>query len=189
MNTTTQTFFDRLYSNSPDPWGFASNAYEQGRYRHIIELLGDESFERGFEPGCSIGELTRLLASRCRHLLATDISPRAVAQARSRCAGLQHVEIVHARLPEDLPPAGLDLLIFSEIGYYFSRVRLTLLLDRLAERMLGGALLVAAHWTGESADHVLPGSEVHALISAHHEFECRHHEQRPGYVIGVWRRR
>jgi len=189
MDTTSQAFFDGLYASSPDPWGFTTDSYEQGRYRHIISLLGDQTFERGFEPGCSIGELTHRLAQRCRHLLAIDISPIAVERAKTRCAGLSHVVIAHGGLPGHLPAPGVDLLVLSEIGYYFDPARLAAVLDRLAERTVTGGLLIAAHWTGVSADHLQSGLEVHQVIGTHRAFEGQHHEARPGYVIGTWRRR
>jgi len=187
MDSTTQPFFDELYARSADPWGFATEPYEQNRHRHIVEQLGAETFERGFEPGCSIGELTQRLATRCRHLLALDISPIAVARARARCAGLPQVQIAQGRLPEDLPTRGVDLLVLSEIGYYFERACLADILDALTTRTVPGALLVVAHWTGVSADHLLSGYEVHEVIDAHAGWTCRHHEERPGYVIGTWR--
>ena len=57
--------FRRLYARSADPWGFRTSGYEQEKYRRTIAALGERRFRSGFEPGCSIGVLTRMLATRC----------------------------------------------------------------------------------------------------------------------------
>ena len=57
--------FQRLYDASSDPWQFRSSQYEQAKYRATIASLGTRRFRSGFEAGCSIGVLTRLLAERC----------------------------------------------------------------------------------------------------------------------------
>ena len=115
VDPTSQEFFDALYAHSPDPWGFANAPFEVGRYEHLIDMLGGETFARAFEPGCSIGELTWRLAARCHSLLAIDISPLAVTRARARCAHLPHetpsADLVAApegfsdRRPQSLTPA------------------------------------------------------------------------------------
>jgi SAM-dependent methyltransferase len=117
MDTTSQAFFDAIYERSSDPWSFATDPTERARYSDIVSLLGNIQFRSGFEPGCSIGELTVMLAPRCERLLAIDISPRAVALARQRCRGIANVEVRHGRLPDDLPKPDVDLVVLSEIGY------------------------------------------------------------------------
>jgi hypothetical protein len=65
--------FERLYQTDPDPWGFKTSAYEQTKYRHTLSALAGRRFKSGLEFGCSIGILTRLLASRCDTILGRDI--------------------------------------------------------------------------------------------------------------------
>ena len=57
--------FEALYRADPDPWRFASSTYEQGRYATLLRALQRDHYEYAFEPGCSIGEFTALLAPRC----------------------------------------------------------------------------------------------------------------------------
>ena len=177
-----------MYRQSPDPWRYVSDPYELGRYHHIVSLLGADPFAFGFEPACSIGVLTTMLASRGRKLVATDISSVAVERARIRCATLEHVDIRQGRLPDDMPDGPLDLVVLSEVGYYFEVPALVAVLDRLADRMAPDGLLVAAHWTGTSRDHVLPGSKVHEVLARSQPFRETHCEHRPGYLIGTYRR-
>src|SRR6202041_3697786 len=77
-----------------------------------------------FEPGCSIGVLTKMLAARCDRLLATDVVPAALDRARNRLADLRHVALEQRAIPEDWPQAMFDLVVLSEIAYYFDEADL-----------------------------------------------------------------
>ena len=96
-NTTSQTFFEEKYANDPDPWAFASSAYELNRYDATISALQRRRYQRAFEPGCSVGVLTARLATLCDHVDAIDISPTAVERARERCRDLHNVSLVFGR--------------------------------------------------------------------------------------------
>ena len=115
-------YFDELYALDPDPWKFESSAYERGKYQATLAALGDprRRFARAFEAGCSIGVFTALLAPRCDDLLAVDVSLPAVERARRRLAGRHNVRIDQRALPEELPEGAFDLVLFSEILYYWS---------------------------------------------------------------------
>ena len=59
MNARTDpASFDEMYRRDPDPWSFASSAYELGRYDRIVAMVGGRDHRRCFEPACSIGVLT-----------------------------------------------------------------------------------------------------------------------------------
>jgi SAM-dependent methyltransferase len=164
INRVSQEFFEEKYRANRDPWKFSSSSYELNRYNEIMRLLGGRTFNHGFEPGCSIGVLTKRLARRCRHLFAMDISPTAVATARTRCALYPNVTIVAGALPKDLPSDTFDLIVFSEIGYYFERCVLVGVRELLTKRLARQGVLVGGHWLGVSADHLLSGDEVHEVL-------------------------
>jgi SAM-dependent methyltransferase len=71
--------------------------------------------------------------------MACDISPSAVACAKERCRELANVEIHQRDVAEGAPEGTFDLIVFSELGYYFSADRLDVL-DRFA-RATGPHLL------------------------------------------------
>ena len=188
-DTTSGEFFDAIYRCDEDPWNFADSEYEQQRYAHLVSMLDGRRFGRAFEPGCSIGELTALLAPRCAELLAIDISEVAVARARQRCIGFSHVEVLVGALPDDLPAGPFDLVVFSEIGYYFSEAALASVLETVVEQMAPGGVVVGTHWTGSSADHILNGAQVHDVIDSVVLLEPTEHASRPSYLAGRWQRR
>lgn len=157
--------FEEAYRRDADPWNFATDAVEQRRYHITIAALPPRArYRRAFEPACSIGELTRRLALRCDTVVAWDCSPTALAEARHRCRGLDGVELSEATVPEQWPDGSFDLVVLSEVGYYFSADRLGEVRDRTVGSLDPGGALVAVHWLGHSDDHILHGDEVHDVL-------------------------
>jgi trans-aconitate methyltransferase len=185
----SEAAFDARYRHCSDPWQFATSPYEAGRYAATLAALTRATYRRGFEPGCSIGVLTQLLATRCDHLIATDLSETAVRLARQRCAGLANVDIHHSHLAGELPPGTFDLVIFSEIGYYFSIETLRQVAGLLAERLEPGGEFVATHWLGESPDHPLHGDTVHAVLEECLPWDKTGAWRHVGFRIDRWRAR
>ena len=155
--------FEEQYRAEDDPWRFASSAYEQRRYALTVAMLPTRRYRSAFEPGCSIGELTQRLAHRCDHLLEMDASSTAVARARERCRGLDHVEVVVGELPQDWPAGSFDLIVLSELGYYFNTEGWARLVGRSVDAVANHGTLLAVHWRGRSADHILHGDLVHVV--------------------------
>jgi SAM-dependent methyltransferase len=176
--TTSEAFFEAMYRQADDPWQFATSDYELNRYAAILRVLEDRRFRRAFEPGCSIGVLTRGLASFCGQIEAIDISSSAVQQARERCRLLGNVAISHGALPDAIPGGSFDLIVVSEVGYYFAPAVLRLMVQSLVARLDHGGVLLASHWLGYSPDHRLGGDQVHELIRGTqglvHEVSQRH---------------
>ena len=112
-------YFEDLYAADRDPWRFATSAYERDKYARTVAALEGRRFARGLEVGCSIGVLTERLAGSCDELLAVDVSERAVATARERLAGRHGVEVECRSLPEETPDGPFDLIVCSEVLYYF----------------------------------------------------------------------
>lgn len=184
-DATDLEFFEALYRSNPDPWRFADNAYEQHRYDTIASAIPVGPFGTGFEPGCSIGELTVRLGPRCDGYLAIDISPTAVRRASERCAHLPHVEVRTGSLPDDVPGHAIDLLVLSEIGYYFDAPTLASIVARLDDRLTEARAVIACHWLGSSTDHVLGGHQVHDVLTAQFGAPTMH-ELHTGFVLDTW---
>jgi len=70
--TVDAGYFRDRYVASPDPYGLAERWYEARKYAISVALLPRERYGAAFEPGCSIGVLTTMLAPRCDRLLACD---------------------------------------------------------------------------------------------------------------------
>jgi protein-L-isoaspartate O-methyltransferase len=188
IHRTSKEFFENKYLQNADPWKFASNPYELGRYDCMFNLLKRGRYKRAFEPGCSIGVFTAQLASLCDRVEAMDISPTAVEEARIRCEKLPNVAITCGALPASLPEGMFDLIVLSEIGYYFEEHQLAALADRLVEKLPVGGTLLAAHWLGTSEDHVLAGDHVHDILAARRGVALGHSERYASFRLDCWTR-
>lgn len=181
----SQDFFEARYQASNDPWHFATSDYELARYQATLAALGRPTYRRGYEPGCSVGVLTATLALRVEVLIACDLSPSAVARARERCREFRHVEIYCADAAR--APAGpFDLMVFSEIGYYFSADRLRTIALEMTAHLEPGGEFIAVHWLGSSADHILHGDEVHEVLAQCFPRAASHSTRHPGFRIDAW---
>ena len=113
-------YFDAIYAANSDLGTSRAGAYEAEKYRTTLAALGQRQFVAGLEIGCSIGVLTARLAARCERLLAVDVSEAALAQARVRCAGLPGVSFRRMSVPAEFPTQRFDLVLTSEVAYYWS---------------------------------------------------------------------
>lgn len=157
-------YFEDLYRRDPDPWAFETSDYEAGKYARTLAALGDRRFPRALELGCSIGVFTELLAGRCDSVCALDVAPSAVARARERLASLPGVEVEHRALPEELPAGPFDLIVCSEILYYWSEDVLVGALPRLERALAPEGSLIAVHWRPQTRTYPLQGDEVHTIL-------------------------
>ncbi len=126
-------------------------------------------------------------------MTAIDIAEAAVETARDRCADVTNVDVHQGSLPDDVPAGPFDLIVFREIGYYFTRPELIELGETLASRIEPRGQLLAVHWTGASPDHILGGPEVHDILGKFLPLEHLHHETHPcdeqdGFALDIWRR-
>jgi SAM-dependent methyltransferase len=164
--TVQSSYFDAMYQAAPDPWGLESRWYERRKYAITVALLPRERYDRAFEPGCSIGVLSSMLAERCAALLSCDLVPAAVAAARERTRHLPNVTVERRRIPEDWPSGEFDLIIFSEFLYYFGDRDLGQLVDLAVTALRPGGTLLAVHWRHPVAEHARDGDDVPRVLAA-----------------------
>ena len=164
-NSLGEAYFSGVYADEDDPWSFESSDYERAKYAHSLDALTKETYANAFEIGCSIGVLTELLAPRCRQLLSVDIAERPLEVARRRLAGHEGVSFARMQLPEEFPTGKFDLIVCSEVGYYWSEADLQSAITRITDALLPGGQLLLVHFTPYVPDYPLTGDEVHAAFS------------------------
>lgn len=157
-------YFENLYSGSRDPWNFETSEYERRKYERTLRALGGRRFGRALEAGASIGVFTEMLAPYCDELLAADLSETALAVAQERLASQDHVRVEQRTLPEEMPKGPFDLIVASEILYYWPREVALAGLRRFEEELAPGGVLVAVHWRKETRTYPMQGDEVHDLL-------------------------
>ena len=179
-------YFEELYAASPDPWNFETSDYEREKYRRTLSVLGDQRFRRALEAGSSIGVFTRMLAGLCEELLAVDVSEKAVEAARERLKGFEHVRVERRTLPEEMPEGPFDLIVASEVLYYFPREEMLAMLDGFETVLAPGGALIAVHWRRETRTYPLQGDEVHGLLAAHTSLTLTESVAEPDYRLDLF---
>lgn len=156
-------WFESLYAQDPDPWGFESAWYEHRKYALTVAALPRPRYRRCLEPGCSVGVLTQRLAERCDEIVALEPVAAAAARARSRLEACSGVEVREGTVPDAWPDGTFDLIVLSEVAYYLDLDALDVVLDRIEASLEPDGHLVAVHWRGET-DYPLTAAEVHTRI-------------------------
>ncbi len=154
-------FFQQLYQKNPDPWQFATSEYEAKKYAATLNALPRNLYQSGFEIGGSIGILTEKLARRCQSLLSVDVSDIAQAQAIDRCQHLHNIKFELMSVPKSFPTESFDLIVLSEVGYYWSWEDLHKAQDLIVDRLQSQGHLLLVHWTADRGILSLTGDEVH----------------------------
>ena len=157
-------YFDAVYAENVDPWQFETSAYEAAKYDDTLSALGQRRFESGFEIGCSIGVLTSRLATRCERLLAVDASEAPLHRARARCDGFPGVRFACLQVPDDFPDDRFDLVVMSEVAYYWSPDDLQCATTRVISSLVPGGLWLMVHWTPLVEDYPQTGDAVHDAV-------------------------
>jgi len=91
-------------------------------------------------------------------------------------------------LPTFIPSGTFDLIVFSEIGYYFTESDLYSAAIALSRQINQSGDFLAAHWLGESSDHLLSGDRVHEILNQIPDLVLRHGERHAGFRLDVWTR-
>ena len=171
MTTTPATlgagYFDGMYAAAADPWGFEDRWYERRKYAISLAQLPAERYRSAFEPGCSIGVLTRMLAPRCGTLLSCDLAAAAVTAAAERTRELPQVRVEQRDIPGQWPPGRFDLIVLSEILYYFGDHDLEQVLKHAAAALEPQGTLLAVHWRHPVAEYPRTGDDVHRVLASH----------------------
>ena len=111
----------------------------------MLDSVSDGNlFANGLEIGCAEGWYTQALAERCKSLLAMDLSPTALARARSRREWPDRVRFAQFDLRRESLPGGFDLIVIAAVLEYMPN---PLTLRRVRQKLVdalrpGGYLMV-----------------------------------------------
>lgn len=159
-NSLNREYFDTLYGDNSDPWNFKTSGYEMEKYAATCAALPDTRYKRAIEIGCSIGILTRMLAGYCDRLLGIDVARSAADQAAKHCADLPHVDIAVARFPDIDLAAKFDLIMLSEVLYYFNEADIGVAAAKIREIASPAADILCVHWLGPTPDYPNTGDSA-----------------------------
>lgn len=155
--------WDFFYKNTADPWHLSSRPAEAEKYAYTLELCGKGPFKRALEIGCCTGLFTAILAPSCESLLAVDISEEAVARTRARTGIFPQVSCQRLSLPKEMPSGSFELIVCSDVLYYWPESDLRRALPRFVDLLTPGGHLVAVHWLGLPGA-INTGRRVHQVL-------------------------
>lgn len=181
-----KSYFDRMYAAANDPWQLATRWYERRKYDCSLAALPRRRYRSAYEPGCSVGVLSARLASRCDRLLCTDLLAAPVRVATARLADEPQVRVERQVVPEQWPQETFDLVVISELAYYFGAADRARLWDRVAASLEPEGTLLAAHWRPPVAEHATDGDTVHAELADRPEFTSVSRQVDPDFRIDVY---
>lgn len=160
--TIPPEYFEEKYKADIDPWQFRTSEYEREKYQATMAALAKDRYAGVLEVGCSIGVLTRLLSPRCNRLLAIDASATAIEEAKAINDG--GVTFRVANLPTEFPEGTFDLIVLSEVLYYFDESDLARVAKSCSNAISQDGEIVLCHWLGET-DYPLTGIDASELFA------------------------
>lgn len=171
--------FELLYL-AGDPWDYETSSYERQKYERVLACMQHDRPRRVLEAGCSIGVFTKLLATRVELLEALDFSSLAITRAKRRCRDHNNIVFHRTSFFHFKPRESFDLIICSEILYYFwepAPLRVQMrhnLVEWLTNR---GKLIVV--WGGGRLgldfDAFLTETSLLRCIASHYHSHCQQH--------------
>jgi trans-aconitate methyltransferase len=153
-----------MYEHADDPWGFAYRWYEERKRAITLAALPEPRYRTAFEPGCSIGIFTSILARRCDFILAGDISDSALKQATDRLSDHPNVQLRRIRLPAEWPNQEFELVVLSEILYYLDTADLRETVGKAVGSVAPHGTLLSVHWRHAVPDYPQTGDVVQKAV-------------------------
>ena len=157
-------FFTDFYADRDDPWGFETRWYEERKRAITVASLPRPLYRSALEVGCSTGALTQFLAGRAERILGVDIAEKPLVRARERLDDVPSAAFARMDVPGEWPTEEFDLVVLSEVGYYWSPADLERALAHVDESLTPDGHLLACHWRHPVAEYPSNGDDVHARI-------------------------
>jgi cyclopropane fatty-acyl-phospholipid synthase-like methyltransferase len=196
---TQNRFFVRMYFNwryrSPDPYKVSASGYEREKMERVMATLGFEKrFASILEIGCGEGNMTARLASISGRTLATDISDMAVRRTRETTSSFPNVETQRLDLLSDEPPGQFDLVVASEVLYYFGKDQLPAVLERITScvKNRGSVALIHARALADDETGVelkkFGARTIHEMFIHDPRYSVIQDDIQPAYRVTVLRK-
>jgi hypothetical protein len=131
--------------------------------------------------------LSEQLASRCDRLLSTDIIDEALKIAAVRLSKYPNAFVETRSIPDEWPEEFFDLVVLSEIAYYFDEGGLERVLGSVMTTTQPGAHVLGVHWRG-ATDYPQSGDDVHQRIGLCSGLRNAVHHIEAQFRLDVWER-
>ena len=160
VSQKAEAFFEDLWKQG-DPWEFETSAFERDKYARQFAILQGHRYSRVLEVGCGNGCFTRRIAGIADRVVALDISPTAIAQARQAADRREAIDFRIANIMDYDPQAEgpWDLVVMSEticyLGWLYSLFDVAWLACQLLSATRAGGRLLMANTCNGVEDYLL----------------------------------
>lgn len=196
---TENRFFIRMYFNwryrKSDPYNVSISEYETEKTeRSIRSLKFQPKFGSILEIGCGEGNMTTLLAAIAEKVVATDISDLAVKRTAVRTSAFSNVEARRMDLLADEAPGEFDLVVASEVLYYFEQAQLPAVMERVTSCVKKGGSVGLIHARALADDTAgvelkkFGARTIHEMFIGDPRYSVILDDMQPKYRITVLRR-
>lgn len=186
--STPEEHFADLYARRPDPWGFETRWYEERKRAVLLASLPRPQYARAVELGSATGVLTAQLAERCDELVAVDFAEAALETARGRLGERENVELVRATLPAEWPAGTFDLIVMSEVGYFWDAPDLERAIAQAIASLRPDGHLVACHWRHPVDTNPVSGDGVHIALRTQQDLAVVVRHEEDDFLLEVFAR-
>jgi predicted TPR repeat methyltransferase len=183
-------YFDGIFEQDDDPWNLATSNYEKEKFEQTISAIADRRYTQALEVGCAHGVLTGRLVGLCDRLLAIDISSKALEKAHHRVGDRSGLSLQQMAFPKETPDtADFDLIILSEVVYYWGVVDLDRAGEWLKDHVARNGRIILVHYIGET-DYPHSGDDAVDALWAHLKslYHRRRSDREDGYRLDLWER-
>ncbi len=181
---TVHSNFERKYRFAPDPWEVTNAPHYYQALQAFIRRWRDHS-SSALDCGCGEGHFTSQLKEFCNEVHGIDGSKTAIERAREYPGIHWHTGDLRNITKLDFPPEGFDLIVCSQVLYYFAWSEAATFLNNVEELLsLDGLLCVAAHCPG--GDYFSP-NELRALVEESFQIVAEQHFEQHVFLAAVRR--
>ena len=99
-------------------------------------------------------------------MLSCDLAAAAVKATAARTPDLGQVRVEQRDIPRQWPSGRFNLIVLSEVLYYFGDHDLAQVLDHAVASLEPDGTLLAVHWRRPVAEYPRTGDDVHRVLAA-----------------------
>lgn len=137
-------YFELKYLRG-NPYRVEANPLEIEKFNHAFDIMKEKRYDNILEIGCGDGYLLERYSPLSDRVLATDISGSALKMAKERLRGEKHIEFRQFDLIKDDIDEKFDLVICSEILYYFTLDQLKTVVPKILNYLKKNGNLLSIH--------------------------------------------
>ncbi|GDX40447.1 hypothetical protein LBMAG21_07390 [Armatimonadota bacterium] len=191
-----QEGFDRLYSQSPDPWGYLVPhfRYQRLKYEKSMAMLPARRYSSVLDVGCGLGVFTRMVAPHCDSALGMELSSVAVEQAMRLSENVPNIAFAQGDILQIdsvlRDENAFDLILVADVLYYLALLSdevLTTVTRSIVQRLPpGGLILLVNHYFFDLDSQSRTVRQIHNAMEASPSLQLVREQRHPFFLASLY---